>query len=399
VLRSLFIILSINLLTSITTVAQVRFCGETLPQNLPDVQQRWERALNRQASQTAQLVRLKQRAASFFSVIEPILKRYAIPKDFGYIPLIESVLHPYPTFYGDGAGVWQLTPQQGRKLGLMVAGPGRDQRYDLRLSTVAVSAYLTELYRELGSWALVAAAYQNGPQGVRQLKNEQIYPSYFSSAYHPESKSVLFQAIAVKELMTRPASTLSIGRPAAPVTEQISTVAPPLPRPEAASAPVPVLGPVPTPTVPTVVVASAKSDAASVAAASVTPVSTRVTTQVAVQPEKKQISVTAPASLIQSRSMSRDALTDGQLVIFEVLVSQMINGISVSAGDVVYAHIETIDVGSGRVFLRAYQLLSARTQATTPVNLIAVERPGQPGVAIPPRDQIGAGWRLAWEAH
>ncbi len=393
--RYLFLTITACLFLHGASMAQIQFCGETLPQNQPDVRQRWERTLSRQVAQSEQVVRLKQRAAVVFPVIEPILEQYAIPKDFKYIPLIESVLHPYPAFYGDAAGFWQLTPQQGKQLGLMVAGRGRDQRYDLRKSTVAVCEYLWQLHRELGSWALVAAAYHNGPQGIRQVKDEQKYPSPFSVTYHPETKSALYQAVVLKELFTRPADyvnrvdntarqAINTRQPDLTASQQQVIMASLTTQPEPTQP-----APTPEPTAkPTIVVLTEE------ATAPAKPAKPRQT----LAPAPDMVATIAPSLLVESRGVTGNTLAEGQLVLFDVVRSQTINGLPVSVGDLIYAHIETMNAATGRVFLRADRLLSAQTQTTIKLNMIAVEKPKQPGVPIPARNQAGNGWRLSWES-
>lgn len=391
--RYLTLPLITGLLLANAAMAQIQFCGEPLPQNLPDVRQRWERTLSRQVAQSQQVIKLKQQAAVVFPVIEPILKQYAVPEDFKYIPLIESVLHPYPTFYGDAAGFWQLTPQQGKQLGLMVAGRGRDQRYDLRKSTVAVCQYLWQLHHELGSWALVAAAYHNGSQGIRQLKEEQKQTSTFSVGYHPETKSALYQAVVLKELFTRPAAYTNLVDDSA--RQAINTPQPDL-----------------TASEQRIIMASLTTTPESIPSASepATKPVIMVLTEEAMAPAKPteprqtaastpdMVATVAPGLLIESRGVTGNTLAEGQLVLFEVVRSQTINGIPVLVGDLIYAHIETMDMATGRVFLRADRLLSAQTQATVKLNMVAVEKAKQPGVPMPARNQVGAGWRLSWES-
>ena len=393
--RYLAFTLSAWLLLHGAAIAQIQFCGETLPQNQPDVRQRWERILGRQTAQSPQVIRLKQRAAVIFPVIDPILERHAVPKDFKYILLIKSELHPYPTFYGDAAGFWQLTPQQGKRLGLMVAGRGLDQRYDLRKSTAAACQYLWQLHRELGSWALVAAAYHNGVPGVKRLKEEQKQPSPFSVAYHSEPKSALYQAIVLKELLTHPAAYVNrvddtagqadnTARPDLTASEQPVLTASLTMRTEPAQ---PATTPEPAPKATVVVPTPAPAPPA---VAQPKP---------AAVPTSDIVATVAPGLLIESRGVTGNALTEGQLVLFEVVRSQTVNSIPVSVGDLIYAHIETMDMATGRVFLRADRLLSAQTQAMVKLNMIAVERPSQPGVLMPARDQVGTGWRLSWESR
>ncbi len=188
-------------LTGTFAQAQVQFCGEPLPLDQPDVKQYWERSQSQQATLNRNLARLKQRIAMVSPVIDPIMERYAIPKEFKYLPIVEGIRHPYSRSATERGGFWQLNPQTARRLGLMVAGRHRDQRYDLSRSTVAACRYLAQLHTEFGSWALVAAAYSLGPAAVRQVRAQSPTMSVFSAAYHPESRSYLYPAIVLKELV------------------------------------------------------------------------------------------------------------------------------------------------------------------------------------------------------
>jgi len=116
--------------------AEIAFCGESMPENMPAVKQRWFRILNRQAAHPSHLTALKRRASVVFPVIDPIIASYGIPKDFRFLPLLESAAINRAVSRRGAAGFWQIMPETGRLLGLRV-GKGHDERYDLLKATHA----------------------------------------------------------------------------------------------------------------------------------------------------------------------------------------------------------------------------------------------------------------------
>lgn len=181
----------------------IYFCGEEVPVDEPRVAYRWKQTLRTYGAQQEFLFDLRTRASTFFHVIDPILRKYKIPRDFRFLPLVESALVNASVSYKGASGYWQLMPGTARELGLKV-NPKVDERYDLPKATVAVCRHLHQLYRELGSWTLVAAAYNGGITHVRHKIDQQGHANYYRLRLHRETSHYLFRILAFKELLTNP---------------------------------------------------------------------------------------------------------------------------------------------------------------------------------------------------
>lgn len=179
----------------------IYFCGEAVPIDRASISRQWMRTLMQCQAQREELYAIRKRAAVFFPIIDPILRRYNIPYDFRYIPLTESALINDCVSPKGASGYWQLMPETGRELGLIV-NDEVDERYDLQKATVAVCRYLRELHGELGSWTLVAAAYNAGLTHVQNSMIRQRQNSYFSLKLYRETSKYLYRVLAYKELLS-----------------------------------------------------------------------------------------------------------------------------------------------------------------------------------------------------
>ena len=181
----------------------IYFCGEEVPVNEPHVSRRWAQTLRTYGAQEEFLFDLRSRAAEFFPIIDPILRKYKIPRDFRFMPLAESALDNHSVSYRGAAGYWQIMPGTARELGLKVNGDV-DERLNLQKATVAVCRHLHQLYRELGSWTLVAAAYNGGINHIQNKMEQQGQTNYYRLRLHRETSHYLFRILAFKELLTNP---------------------------------------------------------------------------------------------------------------------------------------------------------------------------------------------------
>lgn len=188
---------------TLQTVDPVSFCGESVPIDKMPVLRRWRQTLMAQRNQEECLFNIRKRAAHFFPIIEPILRRYNIPADFKFIPIAESELINDCVSPRGASGYWQLMPGTARELGLKVGGDN-DERYDLPKATVAVCKHLRDLYKHLGSWTLVAAAYNGGISQIQSRMRQQSQRSYYSLHLYRETSHYLFRVLAYKELLTNP---------------------------------------------------------------------------------------------------------------------------------------------------------------------------------------------------
>jgi len=103
----------------------------------------------------------------YFNLIENILTQYGLPRELKYLAVIESNLRSSAVSRVGAKGPWQLMPQTARELGLKV-NHNVDERKNYTKSTRAAALYLRDLYKELGDWLLVIAAYNTGTVKVNQ---------------------------------------------------------------------------------------------------------------------------------------------------------------------------------------------------------------------------------------
>ena len=181
----------------------VDFCGECMPFEQTGVTDRWKHVFALFRSSHDDLGDLRRRAEDFFPVIDPILEKYDIPDDFRYVPLAESDLRPRAISRSGAAGYWQLMPGTARELGLTVSRK-IDERFNALKSTEAACRYLRKLYDQLGSWSLVAAAYNAGPGFIKNQLKRDDHRDYYRMNLPRETRYYLFRVLLYKEVLSRP---------------------------------------------------------------------------------------------------------------------------------------------------------------------------------------------------
>lgn len=178
------------------------FAGERIPLENKGVFKKMDRAFKKHYRQLERNLELMERNPRTMSTIDRILERHDIPRDFRYLPVIESRLSKATSHKGAG-GYWQFMPATARALGLVVDGKV-DERNDLVKSTVAACNYLKTLYGELGSWTLAAAAYNVGQGALQKELRRQRTGSYYFLDLNTETERYLYRLVAIKELLNHP---------------------------------------------------------------------------------------------------------------------------------------------------------------------------------------------------
>ncbi len=180
----------------------VDFAGEVVPLDIFDVRERLDREMQVNAfwhSNSLAMFKLKNRS---FPLIERILKEEGLPEDFKYLALAESglknVISP-----SKAAGVWQFLEGTGSNFGLEI-NEEVDERFHLEKATRAACTYLKTTKAEFGSWALAAAAYNMGNNGLRKIMEGQKMTSYFDLYLNEETSRYVFRIIALKEIFNSP---------------------------------------------------------------------------------------------------------------------------------------------------------------------------------------------------
>lgn len=178
------------------------FAGENVPLNDFDVKERYDRELLTNVYWQSQTLLMFKRANRFFPVIQSILEKNKLPADFKYLALAESGLQNVVSPAG-AVGFWQLLDKTGKAYGLEV-NDEVDERYHLEKSTEAACKYFNEAHDEFKDWALVAASYNMGIDGVRRQLQAQGVNNYYDLYLNTETSRYVLRALALKEVMEHP---------------------------------------------------------------------------------------------------------------------------------------------------------------------------------------------------
>lgn len=187
---------------SVQVPADASFAGEKVPLEDFDVYERLDKELLVNTFYQSQTLLLHKRANRWFPLIIPILKRYGIPEDFKYIPMIETGFTNSVSQAG-AAGYWQFLDKTAREYDLEV-NEYVDERYNVEKATEAACKYFKESYKQFGNWSMVAAAYNMGPTGLKNQVKKQGENSYYDLLLNSETARYVFRLIAVKQIIEYP---------------------------------------------------------------------------------------------------------------------------------------------------------------------------------------------------
>ena len=325
---------------------------------------------------------LKARSAPFFAVIEPVLRKHNIPNDFKYLPLIESAWQANAVSSAGAVGYWQFMDDTARDMGLATT-PDNDERTDLTKSTEAACKYLTTLYRKLGSWTLVAAAYNGGIGMVQRKIIKTGHHNYYAMSMNAETGYYLYRILAMKELFTNPSYGIgSVGMMLASsgnAYEQERQQARRMgwlqdDEPEPVGVPVESLYES---------VAPARSEAH--------VMDSLLTGLLKNKPASTPVFIgDATARLVKA-----GPLKVGQSWSFALTEDVQVGEDLLKAGDMIYAVVDDVDT-RGNLFLRVTKAVSSETKATIQLTLIAMN-PATGLAGVPQPKVVKPGWVVQWK--
>ena len=108
------------------------------------------------------------RMGSFGAMVDSALADAGLPPSLRYLPFIESGYNPRAASRARAVGMWQFMAETAGGLGMEVT-PLLDERRDPEKSTEAAIEFLGDLHGEFGSWFMVLAAYNGGPNRMRRV--------------------------------------------------------------------------------------------------------------------------------------------------------------------------------------------------------------------------------------
>jgi membrane-bound lytic murein transglycosylase D len=157
------------------------------------------------------LDRVFQRSEPYLFHIVGALEERGMPADFALLPIVESAFDPFAYSHGRAAGLWQIIPGTGRRLGLEQDW-WFDARRDVLDSTRAALDYLEYLHDRFdGDWLLAVAGYNSGEGNVaralRRAREQGATTDFWGiQRYLPaETRTYVPRLLAIRELVADPA--------------------------------------------------------------------------------------------------------------------------------------------------------------------------------------------------
>lgn len=181
---------------------ELSFAGENVPLENQEVKERLESELVKNTYHHSTTLLNMKRSGRWFPQMIPILKKYGIPEDFKYLPVIESNLQNLISRAG-ATGFWQLLKETAQEFGLEV-NEEVDERYHPLKSTEAACKYLNKAYKKLGNWTNAAASYNRGMAGMQRDLTSQQVDSYYDAYLNRETAHYVIKAITVKTVFENP---------------------------------------------------------------------------------------------------------------------------------------------------------------------------------------------------
>lgn len=178
-------------------------CGESVPLNLEDVYERFDREFTLVVYNHAQVYLWLKRMDRYFPSVEGRLRQLGLPDDLKYVAIVESDLMPNACSPKGAAGPWQFMPSTGSAYGLDQQG-SCDQRFDFDRSTDSAFRLLGDLHRRYKNWALAIAAYNCGDKRILDEMRSQRVTDYYRLKLPQETERYVFRILAVKAVLGNP---------------------------------------------------------------------------------------------------------------------------------------------------------------------------------------------------
>lgn len=187
---------------SLVKSQQIVLVGEKVPLHKAAVRKRLERELSHFLYVPAHARHIAAQARRYFRVIDPILKRNGIPRDFRYVVAVESGFEADVVSRRGATGLWQFMPVPARRVGLKI-NQEVDERLHLEKSTEAAARYIKLLKRETGSWTGALAAYNCGLGRYQRASGRAGHGDFYKLHMCRETGRYVFKVMAVKEVIER----------------------------------------------------------------------------------------------------------------------------------------------------------------------------------------------------
>ena len=140
-----------------------------------------------------------RREALYIPLFEKYLKKYGLPDELKYLPIIEAGLNPKAVSGPRAVGLWQFMRPTAREQGLKIDWY-IDERMDPEKATEAACKYIKWLYNYFKDWKMTLAAYNSGIGNVSRAMRRSGYKKDFWKVYRylpRETRSYVPQFAAI----------------------------------------------------------------------------------------------------------------------------------------------------------------------------------------------------------
>lgn len=136
--------------------------------------------------------RALDRSVEFIESFKEIFRKYEIPEDLAYLPIIESGFRVDATSRAKAKGSWQFMAATARLFGLRVDWQV-DERLDPFKAADAAARFMKRLYKDYKNWYIVLACYNGGPRRIknamRMLQTSDFFEINQSNHIRKETKN------------------------------------------------------------------------------------------------------------------------------------------------------------------------------------------------------------------
>ena len=122
--------------------------------------------------------RALSRSREFLDTYKATFRKYELPEDLAYLPIIESGFRVTATSRAKARGIWQFMASTARLYGLRVDWVV-DERLNPFKAAEAAAKFLKALYQEYGDWYIALACYNGGPRRVERAINRMQTNDFF----------------------------------------------------------------------------------------------------------------------------------------------------------------------------------------------------------------------------
>lgn len=191
-----------NYTSQSSDISSLNFAWEIVPMDgiYSSNQERFDREMLSMITNDSQFILTYKRQWLYLPYIHKQLKKYDIPLDFQYLPMIESYLKNSAVSSAWAAWMRQFMPGTAKKYWLIV-DDFVDQRFDYQKATDSAVQYLQDLYSIFWNRTLVAAAYNRWEYWLLADMQSQSQSWYYDLYLNNETYRFVFRLLAMKYLM------------------------------------------------------------------------------------------------------------------------------------------------------------------------------------------------------